>query len=207
MWGIWLGLAEMAAWLMAVVLKGMTIEEYIRPALIGKNPFDVEHLTVGGAGGPRAWAGVDAALWDIIGKACNQPVYNLWGGRCHERLRAYANGWYTVERTPEEFAKAARRVVEIALDGEAEKVRREKAAEAAARTSGFAAARRSPPRSWCRWSALRFGRPEGTRRRLSVTRQAVQAASLSPRRTSLTKSVALLNRLRASVSAMRPAMP
>ena len=51
-----------------------------------------------------AVAAIEIACWDIIGKACNQPVYNLWGGRCHEKLRAYANGWYRGPRTPESFA-------------------------------------------------------------------------------------------------------
>jgi L-alanine-DL-glutamate epimerase-like enolase superfamily enzyme len=47
------------------------VETYIRPALLGKNPFDVELLTCGvDRRGPKVgWAGVDAALWDIIGKA------------------------------------------------------------------------------------------------------------------------------------------
>src|SRR3974377_1594356 len=57
-----------------------TIEESTRPTLVGKNPFDVEHLATAW-GGPRpnyaAWAGVDAACWDIIGKAANMPVYRL----------------------------------------------------------------------------------------------------------------------------------
>jgi hypothetical protein len=46
-------------------------EKVIRPLLIGKNPFDVEILTGGivGGGARGAWAGVDVALWDIIGKA------------------------------------------------------------------------------------------------------------------------------------------
>ncbi len=30
------------------------------------------------------------ACWDIIGKAADQPVYNLLGGKAHERLRSYA---------------------------------------------------------------------------------------------------------------------
>src|SRR5207237_774458 len=40
-----------------------------------------------------------------------QPVYNLLGGRLHEKVRAYANGWYRGERTPEAFAEGAREVV------------------------------------------------------------------------------------------------
>ena len=47
---------------------------------------------------------------NIIGKACNQPVYNLWGGRSHQKLRAYANGWYRGPREPESFAEKAKLV-------------------------------------------------------------------------------------------------
>jgi galactonate dehydratase len=57
-----------------------------------------------------AVAAIEIALWDIIGKAANQPIYNLWGGRCHEKLRAYANGWYRGPRTPESFAEKAKKV-------------------------------------------------------------------------------------------------
>ncbi|TLY70745.1 MAG: mandelate racemase/muconate lactonizing enzyme family protein, partial [Gammaproteobacteria bacterium] len=32
---------------------------------------------------------LEMACWDIIGKEANQPVYNLLGGRVHERLRSY----------------------------------------------------------------------------------------------------------------------
>src|SRR3981081_2986978 len=47
-----------------------------------------------------------------MGKALGQPVYRLLGGAVRNRIKAYANGWYTVERTPQEFHAAARRVVE-----------------------------------------------------------------------------------------------
>ena len=32
---------------------------------------------------------LEMACWDIIGKEAGQPVYNLLGGRVHERLRSY----------------------------------------------------------------------------------------------------------------------
>src|SRR5258708_26192096 len=57
---------------------------------------------------------VEIACWDIIGKAAGVPVYKLLGGGVRDRVKVYANGWYTVERTPEEFRPAARRVIEKA---------------------------------------------------------------------------------------------
>lgn len=80
-----------------------TIEGQIRPLLLGQNPFDVEALATGWAGtrsGFAVWAGVDAACWDIIGKALGKPVYELLGGgNLERRLRVYASGgveyaWY-----------------------------------------------------------------------------------------------------------------
>jgi galactonate dehydratase len=54
---------------------------------------------------------VEIACWDIVGKIVNQPVYALLGGAVRERIKAYANGWYQVPRTPDEFARAARAAV------------------------------------------------------------------------------------------------
>src|SRR4029078_11020697 len=58
-----------------------------------------------------AISGVEIALWDIIGKACGQPVYRLLGGRLREKLPAYANGWYGGAKTPADYAERARDVV------------------------------------------------------------------------------------------------
>ncbi|MGH8883514.1 MAG: mandelate racemase/muconate lactonizing enzyme family protein, partial [Stackebrandtia sp.] len=55
---------------------------------------------------------VEMACWDIVGKALGQPVWRLLGGKVRDRIKAYANGWYTVERTAEEFHAAARNVTE-----------------------------------------------------------------------------------------------
>src|SRR5207253_960100 len=83
------------------------IREWVEDRVLGINPFDVEAV-IGGLvrdqyqGGPSvltAISGVEVAFWDLIGKACGQPVYRLLGGRCHDRLPAYANGWYGAANT------------------------------------------------------------------------------------------------------------
>jgi galactonate dehydratase len=81
-----------------------TIEAKIRPLLLGRNPFDVQSLAVGWAGarsGFAAWAGVDAACWDLIGQAVGKPVYEVLadGAGFERKLRMYASGgveyaWY-----------------------------------------------------------------------------------------------------------------
>lgn len=88
---------------------------------IGKDPFDTEQLAhammTGDFGRPgeiamSSLATLEIACWDIKGKALKQPVYNLLGGKCRDRIKVYANGWYRVDRTPAAFADAARAVIE-----------------------------------------------------------------------------------------------
>jgi galactonate dehydratase len=89
--------------------------EWAEERVIGTDPFDIEAVIggmirdqyQGGATVMTAISGIEFAMWDLIGKACGQPVYKLLGGRCHETLRAYANGWYGGAGTPEEFAARA----------------------------------------------------------------------------------------------------
>ena len=80
-------------------------EEVIKPLMIGKNPFDVDFLTNGGTISDylarAAWAGVNTACWDIIGKAKNMPVYKLLAtdNEPKTHLQLYASGgdehaWY-----------------------------------------------------------------------------------------------------------------
>jgi galactonate dehydratase len=96
------------------------IHEWVEPRVLGADPFDIEALIggmirdqyQGGATVLTAISGVEIALWDILGKACGQPVYRLLGGRCRERLPAYANGWYGGAATPEAFAERAREAVD-----------------------------------------------------------------------------------------------
>ena len=46
----------------------------------------------------------------LLGETLGQPVWRPLGGRCRERIPAYANGSYTVDRKPELFAARARDV-------------------------------------------------------------------------------------------------
>ncbi|QYJ16773.1 D-galactonate dehydratase [Rubrobacter xylanophilus DSM 9941] len=98
---------------------------YLREAadrhVIGHDPFRMEELVLKltrddfsrpGEVLSSGLACFEMACWDIVGKALGQPVYNLLGGPVREKIKAYANGWYRVEREPEEFHAAARRVVE-----------------------------------------------------------------------------------------------
>src|SRR5258708_5228325 len=95
------------------------LHEWVEPRVLGREPFDVEDV-IGGMirdqyqGGSTiltAISGVEVALWDVVGKACGQPLYKLLGGRCHDRLPSYANGWYGGAGTTEEYAEKARAAV------------------------------------------------------------------------------------------------
>ena len=77
------------------------IEELAGQYVIGEDPFNIERIwdrmyaSRHDFRHPSLYAtpvisAIDMALWDIVGKATNQPIYNLLGGRYHEKLRAYA---------------------------------------------------------------------------------------------------------------------
>src|SRR5437660_4898430 len=95
------------------------IHEWVEDRVLGACPFDVEALIgglirdqyQGGSTVLTAISGVEIALWDLIGKACGQPVYRLIGGRFHRRIPAYANGWYGGARSPRDYAERAREAV------------------------------------------------------------------------------------------------
>jgi len=61
----------------------------------------------------EAVCAIEIACWDILGKSLGVPVWRLLGGRVHERLRVYANGWYTCPREPGAFAERAHQVTEM----------------------------------------------------------------------------------------------
>ena len=81
----------------------------IKSHLLGQDPFDIEQhvatLRYYAQGLPyRGTAGIDIALWDLIGKACGQPLYKLWGGG-KDKVVPYAS--LIRLSTPEERARQA----------------------------------------------------------------------------------------------------
>lgn len=58
-----------------------------------------------------ALSGIEMAMWDAVGKLTQQPVYRLLGGKCREKIRVYANGWGYKLATPDDYARAAEKVV------------------------------------------------------------------------------------------------
>ena len=69
----------------------------LKPRFVGRDPFDVALLTVPGADATSnyALAGIDVALWDIVGKATGTPVYRLLAGDGDTQpkgIRTYASG-------------------------------------------------------------------------------------------------------------------
>jgi galactonate dehydratase len=95
------------------------LHDWVERRLIGRDPFDIEDIAggmirdqyQGGSTVMTAISGVEIALWDLVGKACGQPVWKLLGGRCHDRLPSYANGWYGGADTPAQYAERARTAV------------------------------------------------------------------------------------------------
>jgi galactonate dehydratase len=97
------------------------LAEAVPTHVLGADPFEIEALVQRMMRNDYARPGeiemsgvavIEMACWDIVGKALGQPLYRLLGGAVRERIKAYANGWYTVERTPEQFHAAAKGVLE-----------------------------------------------------------------------------------------------
>ena len=91
------------------------VDKYLRPAILGENPFAIEwlfdrmHRSLRGA--PYSITAVEYALWDIKGKALGVPVYELLGGKCRAGAPLHA----FVER--EGVDETAARVEELADQG------------------------------------------------------------------------------------------
>jgi len=97
----------------AVEAAVLELQDY----LVGKDPRRIErhfHILYRDSywrTGPvlmSALSGVEMALWDISAKQLGVPVHRLLGGKCNDRVQAYANAWFAGATTPEAFAASAR---------------------------------------------------------------------------------------------------
>jgi L-alanine-DL-glutamate epimerase-like enolase superfamily enzyme len=89
------------------------IDEYLGPAVIGKDPFQIEAIVhcwereLWTVGNQAACAALEMALWDLQGKALGRPLYDLIGGRTRDGLvEVIAWGW----DEPEALADKTRRM-------------------------------------------------------------------------------------------------
>jgi galactonate dehydratase len=92
----------------------------LRDALVGHDPTRisaiVQRITRDGywRGGPvlmTATSAVEMALWDISARSLGVPVHRMLGGQVRDRVKAYANGWFSGVTSPEDLAAAAQRAV------------------------------------------------------------------------------------------------
>jgi len=90
------------------------IRDIYAPRLIGKSIFDTSAISAMLAnslpGNVQATAAIDHALHDAMGKALGQPVYNLLGGRCYDRIPLEWS--VSLGLTPDDMVAECRRAVE-----------------------------------------------------------------------------------------------
>lgn len=91
------------------------VDSYLTPIVTGGDPWDYELLWQRMYRSTMAWgrkgvamaaiSAVDLAIWDILGKAVQQPVFKLLGGRTKKKIPCYASKLYS--QPLDELAKEA----------------------------------------------------------------------------------------------------
>ena len=102
------------------------VEKVIQPLIKGENPTNKEYIwhkvynslrDSGQKGMPiQALSGIDIALWDILSKKANLPLYQLLGGKCNNQIPVYGYGMMLQEKPVEQlielFQKEAKEIKE-----------------------------------------------------------------------------------------------
>lgn len=89
--------------------------------LVGESAWNIEKLwrrmyiteenTLGGTL-YAAISAIDIALWDIVGKSLDAPVYKLLGGKIHPTLRVYGSyRWGDIPRTAEAYSRKTKELI------------------------------------------------------------------------------------------------
>lgn len=99
----------------------VAVVEELGQYLIGQDPRRIEYhwqamrinAFSGGTVIDTGISSLEIAMWDILGKSLNAPVYQLLGGACRDRIRVYASGWWPMDDArPETIATRAAELVE-----------------------------------------------------------------------------------------------
>ncbi|MBI1219164.1 MAG: mandelate racemase/muconate lactonizing enzyme family protein [Rhodobacteraceae bacterium] len=101
------------------------IEDVFARHMQGENPENIElmYRRVYSSGFTQrpdptvmgAFAGMEIACWDILGKARNRPVWALIGGRMNDRIRSYTYLYPTPDQTHADYWVSADMAAETAL--------------------------------------------------------------------------------------------
>jgi galactonate dehydratase len=99
--------------------------QQIDPLVVGENPFHIEKIwnkifrrfTYMGSRGAatNAISGIDIALWDIRGKAMNQPIFELLGGPVRETIALYTHPDPNIG--PDEAKRQAKEIADSGHEG------------------------------------------------------------------------------------------
>ncbi|MDP9887489.1 mandelate racemase/muconate lactonizing enzyme family protein [Pseudarthrobacter enclensis] len=85
-------------------------------AVVGKDPTRISQTIYelnrdaywrGGPVSMTALSALEMTMWDVSARALGVPVHRMLGGQVRDRVRAYANGWFSGAATPDDFAEAA----------------------------------------------------------------------------------------------------
>jgi L-alanine-DL-glutamate epimerase-like enolase superfamily enzyme len=110
------GIGEAAAYPSTDIV--LSVLRSIEPLVVGEDPFAIERImkrinVVGTWHHVKATnpgiAAVEMACWDIVGKACGQPLVNLFGGRVRDEVEFF---YYVSQKSPDEVAADGRRGAE-----------------------------------------------------------------------------------------------
>lgn len=148
------------------------VEDTFERFIAGEDPHNIETMfrRVYSAGFTQrpdvsmmgVFSGIEIAIWDILGKALGQPVYNLLGGKFHERIRTYT---YLYPLKVTASGMPAEDQGDVYHDGDA-------AAEAALRyvEMGFTAVKQDPAGPYSFQGGRELSRHELSRSEYSVKR-------------------------------------
>jgi galactonate dehydratase len=119
------GIGEVYAATFGPKVIAAMIEDLFARRLLGRDPMRIEAFWRESYGSGftlrpdlslvSVMSGLEMACWDIMGKALDQPVYNLLGGKVHERLRSYTY-LYPADGEGEEFYHDAERSAQRAAE-------------------------------------------------------------------------------------------